>query len=79
MAKQEPLAERMARADTAFTKHVVEGRSLRDLAPEMGVSYETARSDVAAFRQCLAETSQEDLPAKCAGRLAGLQDLKARA
>lgn len=70
----------MARADQAFTKHVVEGRSLRDLAPELGVSYETVRTDVAAFRKYLAEQQdQDDLAAKRAGRLEELRDLKAKA
>ncbi len=79
MTNTDKFAERMARSDEAFTKHVVEGRSLRDLAPEMGVSYETVRSDVAAFRQYLADGSQEDLAAKRAGRLEELRDLKANA
>ncbi len=77
MTNTDKLAARMARADEAFTKHVVEGRSLRDLAPEMGVSYETVRSDVAAFRSYLAEANAEDLASKRAGRLEELRDLKA--
>ncbi len=79
MTNTDKLAARMARADEAFTKHVVEGRSLRDLAPEMGVSYETVRSDVAAFRSYLAEANAEDLASKRAGRLEELRDLKAKA
>src|SRR5690242_3171076 len=72
-------AELMARAERAFTSHVVNGISLRDLAPELGVSPETARSDVAAYKAFLADVNRDELPAKRAARLEELHDLKARA
>jgi hypothetical protein len=72
-------AELMARSERAFTQHVVNGISLADLAPELGVSRETARSDVAAYKAFLADVNKDDLPAKRAARLAQLDDMRARA
>lgn len=69
----------MARADTAFTRHVVDKVSLRDLVPEMGVSYETIRSDVAAFGKYRAENNAEDLAVKRAVFLAVLDDRERKA
>jgi hypothetical protein len=68
------LATRMARADEAFTKHVIGKRSLRDLAPEMGVSYETIRNDVAAFRRYLTEINSDNREERRAVFLAELDD-----
>jgi hypothetical protein len=68
------LAARMARADKAFTRHVTDKVSLRDLVPEMGVSYETIRSDTAAFRKYLAETNGGELAERRATFLAVLDD-----
>lgn len=69
----------MARAETVFQRHVIDGVSLRDLAPEVGVSVETARNDVQTFKQYLADVDRAELPAKRAARLVELEDLKARA
>ena len=52
MTNTERLAERLARAEVAFTKHVIDGMSLRDIGPELGVSHETARQDVIASGSC---------------------------
>jgi hypothetical protein len=55
------LAERMIRAGEAFNKHVIQGKSLRDIGPEMGYSYETVRQDVAAWKKFLADERTSDL------------------
>jgi hypothetical protein len=55
------FAERMARADQAFTRHVVDKVDLRTLGPERGVSYDMVRADVAAFRKYLAEDHTSEL------------------
>ncbi len=79
MTNTERLAERITRADKAFTRHVVDKVSLRDLVPEMGVSYETIRSDVAAFKQYQAENNAEELAVKRAVFLAVLDDRERKA
>ena len=78
MTNTEAFADRMARADKAFTRHVIEKVSLRDLQPEMGVSYETIRSDVAAFKRYLTEGGAE-LAERRASFLAEVDAIKARA
>jgi hypothetical protein len=60
MTKTEALAEHMTRAEDLFTRHVVNGVSLRDLAPEVGLSYETVRRDVSAYKQYLADVNRDD-------------------
>lgn len=72
-------AELMARSERAFTAHVVNGVSLADLAPELGVSRETARSDVAAYKAFLADVDKDALPGKRAARLAQLDDMRVKA
>jgi hypothetical protein len=64
------FAERIARADQAFTRHVVDKVPLSQLGPELGVSYETARADVQTFRQYLASDRTTDLEEKRAAFLA---------
>ncbi len=59
MTNTDQVATRMARADKAFTRHVIDKVSLRDLVPEMGVSYETIRNDVTAFTKYLADNGAE--------------------
>lgn len=78
-ANTERRAALLTRAEAAFTRHVVDGVSLRDLAPEMGVSVETARKDVDTFKTYLADVDRADLPAKRAVRLVELADVKAKA
>jgi hypothetical protein len=79
MTKTEALAEHMTRAEDLFTRHVVNGVSLRDLAPEVGLSYETVRRDVSAYKQYLADVNRDELPAKRAARLAQLDDARVKA
>jgi len=64
MTNTQAFADRMARADQTFTRHVVDKVPLSQLAPEMGVSYETAKADVAAFRQYLAQDHAAELEEK---------------
>jgi hypothetical protein len=79
MTNTERLAERFARADKAFTRHVVDRVSLRDLVPEIGVSYETIRGDVAAFKQYQAESGGEELAVRRATFLLVLDDRERKA
>ena len=48
MANPQVFADRMERADQTFTRHVVDKVPLSQLAPELGISYSTAKADVAA-------------------------------
>ncbi len=79
MSNTEAQAERMARAERAFTRHVVEKVSLRDLGPELGVSAETVRQDVKAYQSFLAKTGAEDVDERRASFLAQLDDLTRKA
>ena len=79
MTNTEAFATRMARADKAFTRHVVDKISLRDLVPEIGASYETIRSDVTAFKQYQAENNAEELAGKRAAFLLVLDDRERKA
>lgn len=73
------LAERMIRAADAFNKHVIEGKSLRDIGPELGYSYETIRQDVAAWKRYLADERTKDLTERRATFEAAVQANMARA
>src|SRR5690349_9985459 len=78
MTNPQAFAERMTRADQTFTRHVVDKVPLSQLAPEMGVSYETAKADVQAFRQYLAQDQTTDLEEKRAVFLAQINASMAR-
>ena len=78
MTNTEALATRMARAEKAFTRHIVDKVSLRDLGPELGVSYETVRQDAAAYQQYLAANGPE-LAERRAAFVAELEGYKAKA
>lgn len=72
MTNTEAFAQRMARADRVFTRHVVDKVDLKDIAPEEGISYDTARADLAAFRKYIAEDQTAELAIKRASFLAEL-------
>jgi hypothetical protein len=78
MTNTQAFADRMARADQTFTRHVVDKVPLSQLAPEMGVSYETAKADVQAFRQYLAQDRAAELEEKRAVFLAQIDASIAR-
>lgn len=72
-------AEQMARAERIFNRHVIDLTPLSQLAPEEGISVETARKDFKAYKSFLASENREDLPGLRAQRIAELNDLKAKA
>lgn len=73
------LAERFDRAERAFTLVDIDGLSLRDAAAELGVSYETVRSDVKSYRAYLAKDRDGDKEQRRARFEARLEALRKRA
>src|SRR5437764_1354120 len=79
MTNVKKRAERMVRAEQAFTRHVIEGAPLDGVAAELGVSRETIRQDVAAMQQFLGAEGTSDLDQRRAVRLAELEDARQKA
>lgn len=64
MSSVERQAERVARQRRAYERVVIDGASLKDVAPELGVSRQTVAQDVAIMRQALGADGAADLEAK---------------
>ncbi len=72
--------DKISRAADAFRMVVVDKRPLRDVAADLGVSHETVRRDVAAYKAYLAkERGAESLDERRAAFIAELDDVKAMA
>jgi hypothetical protein len=72
-------ADRLVRAERAFTRHIIEGASLDAVAAEVGVSRETIRRDVEAMKLAMGEDKLVDLDQRRAVRLAQLDQIRREA
>lgn len=81
MAKDyQEWGEKMARAERAFKLNVIEKKSIRTVAKEMGISPATAFRDIRAYKAYLAaRRAEDDLDAKRAELKALLDDVVAKA
>jgi len=72
--------DKITRAADAFRMVVIDKRPLRDVAADLGVSHETVRRDVAAYKTYLAaQRGVETLDERRAAFIAELDDVKAMA